>query len=128
MSDLGDRVNVMGPQPIFARYVIPPAMFAAAERVLMMIVAGDAAEVAALAMPAHEAELNAVAAAVKPGVYDRHEIIATARINFHHYVKARLHAPRAEPFTLQLRLGVHDGEWRVWEATNLTGRRSGWTR
>jgi hypothetical protein len=128
MSDLGDRVNVMGPQPIFARYAIPPAMFAAAERVLMLIAAGDAAGTSALAVPAHEAELTAIAAAVKPGVYDRHEIIATARINFHHYVKARLHGPRAEPFTMQLRLGEHNGEWRVWESTNLTGRRGAWTR
>ena len=41
---------------------------------------------------------------------------------------ARLHGPRAEPFTMQLRLGEYDGEWRVWEATNLTGRRGAWTR
>jgi hypothetical protein len=128
MSDLGDRMNVMGPQPIIKRFVIPPAMIAAAKRVLTLMAAGDAEGVAALAVPSHEAELTAVAAAVKPGIYDRHQIIATARINFHHYVKARLHEPRAEPFTLQLRLGEHDGEWRVWEAQNLTGRRGAWTR
>lgn len=128
MSNHGDRIKVMGPQPIFARYVIPPAMIAAAERVLTLMAAGDAAGVAALAMPACEAELTAVAAAVEPGAYERHEIIATARINFHHYVKARLHGPHAEPFTLQLRLGEHEGEWRVWEAQNLTGRRGAWTR
>ncbi|HXR23817.1 MAG TPA: hypothetical protein VN742_00555, partial [Candidatus Binataceae bacterium] len=101
MSDLGDRMNVMGPQPIIKRFVIPPPMIAAAERVLTLMAAGDAAGVAALAVPSHEAELTAVAAAVTPGVYDRHQIIATARVNFHHYVKARLHGPRAEPFTLQ---------------------------
>ncbi len=128
MSDLGDRMNVMGPQPIIKRFVIPPAMIAAADRALTLMAAGDAAGVASMAAPAHEGELSALAAAVKPGIYDRHEIIATARVNFHHYVKARLHGPRAEPFTMQLRLGEHDGEWRVWEAQNLTGRRGAWTR
>jgi len=65
---------------------------------------------------------------VRPGNYDRHEIIATARVNHHHYVKARLLGARAEPFTVQFRLGEHEGDWRVWEAMNLTGRRGAWTR
>jgi hypothetical protein len=43
-------------------------------------------------------------------------------------VKARLFGPRAEPFTLQFRLGEEAGEWRVWETINLTGRRGAWTR
>ena len=128
MSNLGERVNVMGPQPIFDRFAIPPAMIAAAERVLTLMAAGDAAGLAAMAAPSHEDELAAVAAAVRPGVYDRHEIIATARVNFHHYVKARLRGPRAEPFTVQFRLGEQASEWRVWEAMNLTGRRGAWTR
>jgi hypothetical protein len=29
---------------------------------------------------------------------------------------------------VQFRLGEHEGEWRVWEATNLTGVRGAWTR
>ena len=128
MSSLGERANVMGPQPIFERHVVPPAMIAAAESVLTMLAAGDAAGLATLAAPSGVAELAAIAAAVRPGVYDRHEIIAQARLNDHHYVKARLHGVRAEPFTLQFRLGQMDGDWRVWEAVNLTGRRGAWTR
>jgi hypothetical protein len=128
MSNLGDRVNVMGPQPIFARFVVPSAMIVAAERVLTLIAAGDAAGLIAMAASSGTADIAAIAAAVRPGVYDRHEIIATARINFHHYVKARLHGPRVEPFTMQFRLGEQAGEWHLWEAMNLTGRRGAWTR
>jgi len=128
MSDLGDRMNVMGPQPIIKRFVIPPEMIAAAERMLTLMAAGDTEAVASMAAPGREADLSALAAAVKAGIYNRHQIIATARVNFHHYVKARLYGPRVEAFTMQLRLGEHNGEWRVWEAQNLTGRRGAWTR
>jgi hypothetical protein len=38
MSSLGERANVMGPQPIFALYVEPPAeMIAAAGELLTML-------------------------------------------------------------------------------------------
>ena len=104
MADLGERVNVMGPQPISARTVIPPAMIEAAQRVLALIAAGDGAGLAAMATPSGAAELAAVAAAAPAGAYDRHEIIGTARVNNHHFVKARLHGPRAEAFTVQFRL------------------------
>ena len=128
MSSLGERANVMGPQPIFERYVVPPAMIAAAESVLMMLAASDAEGLAAIATPSGAADVAVLAAVIKAGAYDRHEIIAQARVNDHHYVKARLHGPHAEPFTLQFRLGQLDGKWRVWEAANLTGRRGAWTR
>jgi hypothetical protein len=128
MGDLGDRVNVMGPQPIAERSVIPAAMLEAAQRVLELLARGDAGGLAALAAPSGAGELAAVAAAVPPGAYDRHEIIATARVNDHHYVKARLHGPRAEAFTAQFRMGEYEGEWRVWEAMNLTGKRGAWAR
>jgi hypothetical protein len=125
---LGERANVMGPQTIFERYVVPPAMIAAADSVLTMLAAASAEELALMAAPSGVADLAAIVAAVLPGVYDRQEIIAQARINDHHYVKARLHGPLVEPFTLQFRLGQVDGKWRVWEAVNLTGRRGAWTR
>jgi hypothetical protein len=128
MANLGERVNVMGPQPISKRAVIPPAMIEAAKRVLALIAAGDAAGLAAMAAPSGATEIAAIAAAARPGAYNRDEIIATARINFHHYVKARLLGPRVEAFTVQFRLGEYEGEWRVWEAMNLTGRRSAWAR
>ncbi len=128
MGDLGDRVNVMGPQPMAKRSEIPAAMLEAARRVLEGLAAGDATGLAALAVPSGAGELAAVAAAVMPGTYDQHRIIATARINDHHYVKARLHGPRTEAFTVQFRLGEYAGEWRVWEAMNLTGKRGAWAR
>jgi hypothetical protein len=128
MSELGERVNVMGPQPIAQRSVIPSAMIQAAKRVMELIAAGDIVGLAAIAAPAGASQLAAVAAAARPGAYERHEIIATARINYHHHVKARLHGPRVEPFTMQFRLGEYEGEWRVWEATNLTTRRGAWSR
>jgi hypothetical protein len=128
MSNLGERINVMGPQPIFSRSEIPAAMIATAEKILDLMAAGDADGLIAMAAPSREGELATVGAAVKPGTYDRHEIIATARINYHHYIKARLYGPRAQPFTVQFRLGEHEGEWRVWEASNLTGIRGAWTR
>jgi len=128
MGDLGDRINVMGPQPIAERSEIPTAMLEAARRVLERLAAGDAAGLAALAAPSGAGELAVVASAIKPGAYDRNEIIATARINDHHYVKAQLHGPRTEAFTVQFRLGEYDGGWRVWDALNLTGKRGAWAR
>lgn len=128
MADLGERANVMGPQPIAPRAERPAAMLAAAARVLALVASGDAAGLAAMAAPAGAAEIAAVVAAAQPGKYDRHEIVATARVNFHHYVKGRLHGAAVGPFTLQFRLGEYEGEWRVWEAMNLTGRRGAWGR
>lgn len=126
MPDLGTRGNVMGPQPIASRTAVPPAMIAAAEEVLRLIVAGKREEIVALAMPACAREVAEVAAAVPQGACDGCEIIATARVNLHHYVKARLTG--AQPLTVQFRLGEHEGRWMLWEAMNLTGRRGAWTR
>jgi hypothetical protein len=129
MADLGDRVNVMGPQPIAQRTRVPPAMIAAAERVLALLAACDAAGLAAMAAPAGAQDVAEIAAAAAAaGGYDRWEIIATARVNFHHYVKGRLTGAQAEPFTVQFRLGEHEGRWAIWEAQNLSGRRGAWTR
>jgi hypothetical protein len=128
MANLGERGNVMGPQPIAPRTQVPPAMIAAAERVLKLLADGDHAGLAAMATAAGAREIAEIAAAVKPGVYTSHEIIATARVNSHHYVKARLSGVNADPFTMQVRLGEHEGCWVIWDAMNLTGRRGAWTR
>jgi len=126
MPDLGTRGNVMGPQPIGRRNEVPLAMIAAAHEVLKLIAAGKWDALAALAMPACACEIAEFAAAVRQGVCDGHEIIATARINQHYYVKACLTGAR--PLTLQFRLGEHEGRWMVWEMMDLTGRRGAWTR
>ena len=127
MPDLGERGNVMGPQPIAGRNAPPAAMLAAAERVLALLADGEAAELARLATGAGAREIAEVAAAIRPGAYNNRAIIATARVNAHHYVKAKLIGPAAEPLTVQFRLGERGGEWLIWEAVNLTGR-TAWTR
>lgn len=128
MPELGERSNVMGPQPIARRKPVPPAMIAAAERLLQLLADGDRAELAAMATAGGAREIAEIAAAVKRGVYTSHEIIATARVNAHHYVKGRLIGANADPFTVQVRLGEHEGRWVIWDAMNLTGRRGAWTR
>ena len=123
MPDLGERANVMGPQPITGRTPVPSAMITAAERVLELLATCKPVELAALAMPQSESDVAEIAAAVRAGTYDHHEILATARVKDHHFVKARLRGPRADPFTVIFRLGEHEGRWMIWDVINLTGRR-----
>jgi hypothetical protein len=125
MPDLGERGNVMGPQPIGKRSEPPPAMLAAAQHVLDLLAAGDRAGLEALSTPTGAREIAEVARAIRRGSCTHHEVIATARINKHHYVKAKLIC--AEPITVQFRLGESGGKWLIWEAANLTGR-AAWTR
>ncbi len=128
MPDLGERGNVMGPQPI-ASIVEPPAeMFAAADRLLNALIRGDHASVEAMT-PAHvRDEMMAVAKAIPRDKYDKFELIGRARVAKHYFLKAQLTGPNAEPFKFQFRLGETDGKWTVREALNLTGRRSAWSR
>ncbi|MGH7246921.1 MAG: hypothetical protein ACREH9_02350 [Pseudomonadota bacterium] len=128
MADLGNRANVMGPQPI-ARIVEPPqSMIAAADALLAAIVAGRRAEVETASDPQAVEAMLKIADSVKPGAYDKVTIVGQARIAKHWYTKARLTGRVAAPFTLQFRLGEEDGRWTVREANNLTEARSAWTR
>jgi hypothetical protein len=126
MPDLGTRGNVMGPQPIGRRVNAPAEMTAAAEALLQLMIAGEADKVAAVARPECARDVTAFAAAVAESSCDGFEIIATARVGKHYYVKARLHA--VNPLTVQFRLGLDEDRWLVWELMNLTGRRGAWTR
>jgi hypothetical protein len=128
MPDLGERANVMGPQPILRRKAVPPAMLEAANHVLELLASCKSAELAALAMPQTTPDVAELSAALRPEAYDHHEIIATARVKDHHFVKARLLGPRTDPFTLIFRLGEHDGRWMIWDVINLTGRRGALSR
>ncbi len=128
MPDLGERANVMGPQPRAARTSVPPDLLEAAGQVLDLLAAGDLNTLTKLATPAAAGELDQLARSIKPGLYSRHQLIATARVNYHYYVKARLFGERAEPFTVQYRLGQIDGRWMVWEAMDLSGGKTAWTR
>jgi hypothetical protein len=128
MPDLGERGNVMGPQPI-APVVEPPVeMFAAAERLLNALMSGDNATVEAMT-PAHvRDEMMQVANAIPANKYDKFELIGRARVAHHYFLKAQLSGSGVEVFKFQFRLGPKDGEWTVREALDLTGRRSAWSR
>jgi len=128
MPDLGNRSSAIGPQPIAERFVVPPAMLAAADHILELLAQGRGAELEALVVAKAAGELRELMGAIPPGAYQSHEIIAHAKANKHYYLKARLFGARAAPFTLQLRLGGHEGRWVIWEAVNLSGGRTAWTR
>ena len=128
MPDLGERGNVMGPQPIAAIVEPPAEMFAAAEHLLKALMRGDHASVEAMT-PAHvRDEMMRVAKEIPASRYDRFEIIGRARVSKHYFLKAQLIGADIEPFKFQFRLGETDGKWTVREALNLTGRRSAWSR
>ncbi|MHB8384175.1 MAG: hypothetical protein ACYDC3_17750 [Candidatus Binataceae bacterium] len=134
MPDLGNRANVMGPQPIATIVEPPPSMITASDAILAAIIAGRRAEIERASDPQALEAMLKIADSVKPGAYDKVTIIGQARIAKHWYTKARLTGRAAKPFTLQFRLG-QDGEdskdggrWTIREANNLTEVRSAWTR
>lgn len=128
MAELGIRGNVMGPQPIAQRKPLPADMLEMADHVIRMFAQGDADGLAAMSVPAVAGVARSVATEIAPGRYQRHEIVAAARVIHHYYLKVRIFGDGAEPFTLQFRLGSKDGKWLLWEVINLTGRRAAWTR
>ncbi|MGH7863730.1 MAG: hypothetical protein ACREQB_01990 [Candidatus Binataceae bacterium] len=128
MADLGNRANVMGPQPIIALKPKPPAMLAAAERVLRLLADGNKGELQMLATGRARAEIGSIADAIRGREYAQVEIVGIARTTDHYWIKARLGGGKAEPFLVQFRLGANDGSWTIRAAANLTGKRSGWTR
>ncbi len=129
MPDLGDRANVMGPQPIAARTVPPTAMIETAERILRLLTEGNSAELEASAAADAREDVGKIARAVRSAIYDRAEIIGMARVNKMYFVKGRLTGADAKPFTVQVRLGANDdGRWTIREALNLTDIRSAWSK
>jgi hypothetical protein len=128
MPELGNRANVMGPQPIAQPLPIPPEVTAASERIVKLIASGDVAGLEAMATDRARADAGALAHGVRAGAYNSHAVVGQARANRHYYVKTRLIGPDAAPMLIQVRLGEQDGRWLIWEAKNLTGRRSAWTK
>ena len=128
MAELGNRANVMGPQPIANRREMPPAMMEAGVALFELLASGRLDEVEALAMPQALAEVLRVTDALRSraGSSTAH-IIAYARSNDHYYVKGKLLSPGTEPFTAQFRIGPVEGRWMIWEAYNLSGGRTGWS-
>jgi hypothetical protein len=128
MPDMGFRDNVMGPQPIAHRKTIPEDVLDAVTHILDLLAGGKGVEVSALAVDSARDEVASLAAVIKPGIYSEKNIVATARTNDHYWIKAKLTGPDAKPFTLQLRIGASGDRLMIWEATNLSDVRSGFTK
>ena len=128
MPDMGYRDNVMGPQPIAARKAIPESLLATVQHLLDLIADGKGAEASLMAVDSARDEVAQIAAAVKAGGYNDKRIVGTARTNEHFWIKAKLTGPETKPFTLQLRIGPEGDKWLIWQATNLSDARSGWTK
>jgi hypothetical protein len=128
MPDLGERGNVMGPQPIGKVVEPPAAMLAAAGQLLAALLRGDFAFAEQMTTAQARADIAGITKALKPGAYDKFELIARGRVAHHYFLKARLTGRDVAPFTIQFRLGEDNGKWTVREVLNLTGRRSAWTK
>lgn len=128
MPDLGERGNVMGPQPIGKVVEPPAAMLAAAAELLTAIMRGDLASAEAMTTQQAREDIARITHALKPGAYDKYELIGRGRVARHYFLKARLTGNNAQPITIQFRLGEDAGKWTVREVLNLTGRRSAWTK
>jgi hypothetical protein len=128
MPDMGFRDNVMGPQPIAHRKAIPESVLETVHKILDLLASGKSAAVSALAVDSAKDEVASLAAVIKPGIYNEKNIVATARTNDHFWIKAKLTGPDARPFTLQLRMGPSGDRLMIWEATNLSDVRSGFSK
>ena len=128
MPDLGNRANVMGPQPIGPIKQPPPEMLAAIDRFVAVLMAGNPAEALAMTEERARDRVAQIAGAIKPGVYKQVDILGKARVVEHYFVKARLSGSKGESLTLQFRIGPESGRWTVREAADLTNRRSAWTK
>lgn len=128
MPDLGERGNVMGPQPIGKIVEPPAAMLAAAGQLLAALLRGDFAFAEAMTTAQAREDIAQITKALRPSAYDKSELIARGRVAHHYFLKARLTGGNVAPFTIQFRLGEDNGKWTVREVLNLTGRRSAWTK
>jgi hypothetical protein len=128
MPDLGERGNVMGPQPIGKIVEPPAAMLAAAGQLLAAMLRNDVAAAEAMTTQDARDDIAGITKALKAGAYDKFELVGRGRVAKHYFLKARLTGNDAAPIMIQFRLGEDGGKWTVREVLNLTGRRSGWTK
>ena len=128
MPDLGNRANVMGPQPLGPIKQPPPEMMAAIDRFLAVLMAGNRDEALAMTDERARDRVAQIAGAIQAGVYKQTRILGRARVAEHYFVKARLSGSKGESLTLQFRIGPVGGRWTVREAADLTNVRSAWTK
>ena len=128
MPDLGNRANVMGPQPLGPIKQPPPAMMVAIDRFLAVLTGGNRDEALAMTDERARERVAQIAGAIKPGVYKQTHVLGRARVAEHYFVKARLSGSKGESMTLQFRIGPEGDRWTVREAADLTDVRSAWTK
>ena len=128
MPDLGNRANVMGPQPLGPIKQPAPEMMEAIDRFLAALMAGRNDDALAMASDDVRGKVSEIAAAIKGRGYAEKRILGKARVGEHYFVKARLSGSKGNPFTLQLRIGPGASRWIVKELANLTDVRSAWTK
>jgi hypothetical protein len=129
MPDLGNRANVMGPQPIGPVKHPAPEMMAAIDRFLTVLMAAKPDEALAMTDERARERVAQIAGAIKPGVFKQVQVLGRARVAEHYFVKARLSGSKGESMTLQFRIGPDGGAgWTVREAADLTDVRSAWTK
>ena len=128
MPDLGNRANVMGPQPLGPIKQPPPEMMAAIDRFLRALTGGNPDGALAMTHDRAREQVARIVRTMEPGVYQHTRILGRARVAEHYFVKARLSGARGEALTLQFRIGPEGGMWTVREAANLTDLRSAWTK
>ncbi len=128
MPDLGNRSNVMGPQPLGPIKQPPAEMLAAIDRFLDALIAGRKDDAIAMTHDEARDRVSAIADAIAPGAYQDRKVLGKARVAEHYFIKARLLGRNGSAFTLQFRIGPEAGKWTIREAVNLTGIRSAWTK
>ena len=128
MPDLGNRANVMGPQPIGPIKQPAPEMMAAIDRFLEALMAGRSDDALAMTSDDVRGKVSDVATAIKGHGYCEKKILGKARVGEHYFVKARLSGAKDAAFTFQFRIGPDGGKWIVKEAANLSDVRSAWTK
>jgi len=128
MPDLGNRANVMGPQPIGPVKQPSPEMMAAIDRFLAALMSGQSDDALAMASDDVRGKVSEIAAAIKGRGYGEKHILGKARVGEHYFVKARLSGSKGDPFMLQFRIGPDGSRWIVKEVANLSDVRSAWTK
>ena len=80
MPDLGNRANVMGPQPIGPIKQPPPEMMAAIDRFLAILMAGNSDQALAMTDERARDRVAQIAGAIKPGVFKQMQVLGRARV------------------------------------------------
>lgn len=90
------------------------------------VIAGNHAAADAFVLPAKLDAWSAIAASLKQLRPKDFELMACARIGQHFMAKTRFNGP-AGSVTLLVRWKNADGQWKIADAEDITGKRSPWS-